>query len=228
MLIAISTLYRAKCYFQTGHDLTAGLEVINNTNLGFFSLSQRAEFFALKGIFLSKLDHPEEANQAFSTAIQVEQKLSKGWSAWGQYCDDVFEVKREDLSLAANAISCYLNAAGICKNARSRKFLARVLWLLGFDDESGVLSNAFEAYKGEHSIWYWISFIPQLITSLTRPEAKHAKNILIRIARAFPQVWVECISLLVHLTSAFSSYFISRCTFFCAAPRRSLPCAQML
>jgi transformation/transcription domain-associated protein len=44
-----------------------------------------------------------------------------------------------------------------------------------------------EAHKAEPPVWYWISFIPELISSLAGKEAKFAKSILIRIAKAYPQ-----------------------------------------
>jgi transformation/transcription domain-associated protein len=179
---------QAKCYFQNPAELTTGLDVINNTNLGYFQQPQRAEFFAMKGIFLSKLGLAEEANQAFSTAIQVDMNLANGWASWGQFNDDQFKEHPDDLSYAASAVNCYLNAAGIYKSSRSRKYLARVLWLLGFDNDTGVVTTSFDGYKGEMPTWYWISYIPQLLASLARSEARQAKHILIRIAKAYPQV----------------------------------------
>lgn len=39
---------QAKCHYQQANELTTGLEVINNTNLGYFGPAQKAEFFTLK------------------------------------------------------------------------------------------------------------------------------------------------------------------------------------
>jgi transformation/transcription domain-associated protein len=140
---------QAKCYLQNTNELAVGLEVINNTNLGYFQQPQRAEFFALKGIFLSRLGMNEEAHHAFSSAMQIDVNLAKGWAAWGQFNDKMFREKPDDFALGASSINSYLNAAGIYKNGRSRKYLARVLWLLGQDDASGSLSKAFDSYKGD-------------------------------------------------------------------------------
>ncbi|KAI7902282.1 uncharacterized protein BX663DRAFT_552217 [Cokeromyces recurvatus] len=176
-----------KCYYDDHTQLTAGLDIINNTNLSFFTVQQKAEFFGMKGQFLSKLRHYNEANEAFVNAVQMDLSLPGAWAEWGKYNDKRFKENPNDLSWANNAVSCYLQAAGIYKNAKARKYLLRVLWLLSLDDENGTVSRAFEGYKGDWPIWYWITFIPQLLMGLHQREAKHARAILMRIAKQFPQ-----------------------------------------
>ncbi|KAK4510703.1 uncharacterized protein ATC70_005136 [Mucor velutinosus] len=178
---------QAKCYYQDTTTLAAGLDVITNTNLNYFSLQQKAEFFTLKGQFLAKLKQCNEANEAFVNAVQIDLSLPRAWAEWGRYNDGRFKENPTDLSWANNAVSCYLQAAGIYKNAKARKYLLRVLWLLSLDDTNGTISRAFEGYKGEWPVWYWITFIPQLLMGLQQREAKHARAILIRIAKQFPQ-----------------------------------------
>ncbi|KAI9486745.1 MAG: hypothetical protein EXX96DRAFT_53394 [Benjaminiella poitrasii] len=178
---------QVKCYYEDPNQLTAGLDIINNTNLGFFNAHQKAEFFGMKGQFLSKLQHYNEANEAFVNAVQMELSLPGAWAEWGKYNDKRFKENPNDLSWANNAVSCYLQAAGIYKDAKARKYLLRVLWLLSLDDENGTVSRAFEGYKGEWPVWFWITFIPQLLMGLHQREAKHARAILIRIAKQYPQ-----------------------------------------
>ncbi|KAG2212646.1 hypothetical protein INT47_000623 [Mucor saturninus] len=178
---------QAKCYYQETSELTAGLDVITNTNLSYFSLQQKAEFFTLKGQFLAKLNQCNEANEAFVNAVQIDLSLPRAWAEWGRYNDGRFKELPTDLSWANNAVSCYLQAAGIYKNSKARKYLLRVLWLLSLDDQVGTISRAFEGYKGEWPVWYWITFIPQLLMGLQQREAKHARAILIRIAKQYPQ-----------------------------------------
>ena len=161
--------------------------MINNTNLMFFAAAQKAEFFSLKGMFLNKLGMSEEANQAFATAIQMDLNLPKSWTEWGRYNDGLFREKPTSMHLAANAISCYLQAAGLYKNAKARKILVRVLWLLNCDDAQGTLWQACDNYSGETPIWYWITFIPQLIQLLSHRQAKFARKLLMQIAKSFPQ-----------------------------------------
>ncbi|KAI9139518.1 hypothetical protein BKA69DRAFT_1040037 [Paraphysoderma sedebokerense] len=180
---------QAKCYLDNPAEYSTGLDVINNTNLLYFGPPQKAEFIVLKGKFLSKLGRYEEANVAFSSAVQTEMGLAKAWAAWGDYHDQIFKSDPEDYNSGSSAVNCYLQAIGMYKNFRSRKFIARVLWLLSLDDANQTLSIAFETFakQNELAIWYWITFIPQLLTSLSHNEARHARNILIRIAKSYPQ-----------------------------------------
>ena len=179
---------QAKCYYQDQSNLATGLEVISNTNLMYFGNQQKAEFYTLKGMFLARLDLRDEANQAFATAIQIDMTLAKGWAEWGYFNDREFKDQNADITSACHAVSCYLQAASLFRNGKARKILSRVLWLLSFDDAQGSISKAFESYRGEIPVWYWITFVPQLLTSLSHKEAQHVRLILIKIARTFPQV----------------------------------------
>lgn len=178
---------QVKCHYQNPNELNTGLDVIRNTNLVYFATEQKAEFFTLKGMFLSKLNHKDEANKAFATSVQIDLNLPKAWSEWGVFNDKRFKENPTDLVYANNAISCYLQAAGLYKNGKTRKLLARILWLISLDDSSGTLAQAFENFRGEVPVWYWITFIPQLLSSLSYKEAKLVRQILIRIAKSFPQ-----------------------------------------
>ncbi|CAG8764895.1 10553_t:CDS:2, partial [Acaulospora morrowiae] len=79
--------------------------------------------------------------------------------------------------------------AGLYNNPKSRKLLVRILWLLTLDDSQGNISRVFETYnnKSEVPTWYWITFIPQLIVCLMHKEARHARTILMKIAKQYPQ-----------------------------------------
>lgn len=179
---------QAKCYYYNSSELNTGLEVISNTNLMYFVTQQKAEFYTLKGMFLAKLHQDDEANSAFATAVQIDLSLAKAWAEWGQYNDRKFKESNVDLTLACHAVGCYLQAASLFKNGKARKVLARVLWLMSLDDENNVVSKAWAGFKGEVPTWYWITFIPQLLTSLSHREARNARDILIRIAKVYPQV----------------------------------------
>ncbi|KAG1055750.1 hypothetical protein G6F43_002312 [Rhizopus delemar] len=178
---------QAKCHYKHSTELSAGLDLINNTNLSYFNKEQKAEFYVLKGQFLAKLNYLNEANEAFVTAAQIEVAHGRAWAAWGEYNDRMFKENPQELNWATHAVSCYLQAAGIFKNAKSRKYLLRILWLLSLDDQNGTISSAFEVYKGEIPVWYWITFIPQLLMGIQQKEGKHARTILMRIAKQYPQ-----------------------------------------
>ena len=178
---------QAKCHYQNTAELNSGLDVINNTNLNYFGQQQKAEFFTLKGMFLSKLNHKEDANDAFGTALYYDIRLPKAWAEWGYYNDEMFRAEPENMDRAAAAVSCYLEAAGLFKNAKSRKLLSRTLWLLSVDNSESKISHAFEEFKGETPVWYWITFVPQLLTSLNHREARLARAVLVKIAKLYPQ-----------------------------------------
>ncbi|KAF5390637.1 hypothetical protein D9757_002758 [Collybiopsis confluens] len=178
---------QARCYYQKPNDLQAGLEVINNTNLVYFSVSQKAEFFTLKGLFHARFGRHEEANAAFGQAVQMDMGQAKAWAEWGRYNDRMFKDHPNDLSYAGNAVSCYLQAAGLYKSGKSRPLLARVLWLLSVDDTTLTVSRAFDTYKGEAAFWFWITLIPQLCSSLSHREVKQARYVLMNLARLYPQ-----------------------------------------
>ena len=178
---------QAKCHYQNRSELSSGLDVINNTNLNYFGQQQKAEFFTLKGMFLAKLDHKDEANDAFGTALYYDIRLPKAWAEWGFYNDNMFKEEPNNMERAAAAVSCYLEAAGLFKNAKSRKLLSRILWLLSVDNSENRISQAFEEFKGETPVWYWITFIPQLLTSLSHREARLSRAVLVKIAKVYPQ-----------------------------------------
>jgi transformation/transcription domain-associated protein len=178
---------QAKCHYQNKAELNSGLDVINNTNLNYFGQQQKAEFYTLKGMFLNKLGQKSEANEAFGSALYFDIKLPKAWAEWGRYNDMLFKQDPKDIDKASSAVSCYLEAASLFKDPKTRKLLGRILWLLSLDNSDRVLSTAFGEFKGETPVWYWITFIPQLISGLSRPEAPIARSILNKIAKAYPQ-----------------------------------------
>ncbi|WWC98567.1 hypothetical protein V866_005459 [Kwoniella sp. B9012] len=183
---------QALCFFQKPDKFNDGLENISTTNLMYFAPPQKAEFLTLKGMFISRLGQNEEANAEFAHAIQMDMNLPKAWAEWGRFNDKLYRDRPETYAhdraiLASSAVSCYLQAAGLYNNHKSRGLLLRVLWLLGLDDSRNTISKAFENYKGDLVIWYWITLIPQLLMSLSHREAKQARLLLLRIAKQFPQ-----------------------------------------
>ncbi|KAF1991150.1 hypothetical protein K402DRAFT_389346 [Aulographum hederae CBS 113979] len=178
---------QAKCHYQNVAELNSGLDVINNTNLSYFGPTQKAEFYTLKGMFLNKLGNKADANDAFGSALYFDIKLPKAWAEWGRYNDVLFKEDPNDIEKASSAISCYLEAASQFKNAKSRKLLGRILWLLSLDDSEQKLTKTFDAFKGDTPVWYWITYIPQLLVSLSRQEAPIARQILGKLAKMYPQ-----------------------------------------
>lgn len=178
---------QAKCHYQNPDELSSGLDVINNTNLNYFSAPQKAEFYTLKGMFLEKLRQKEEANTAYGTALYFDITAAKAWAEWGYFNDRQFKENPKDLSAAKQALTSYLQAASSYKNHKARKLIARILWLLSLDDAKGTIAEGFDDFKGDIPVWYWITYIPQLLTGLGHKEAPRVHPILLKIAKSYPQ-----------------------------------------
>ena len=224
---------QALCFFHKADKFNDGLDNISTTNLMYFAPAQKAEFLTLKGMFISRLGQNEEANSEFAHAIQMDMNLPKAWAEWGRFNDKLYASRPEvpdrappdpkpgeqrmtdeqwaiswahdRAVLASSAVSCYLQAAGLYNSHKSRGMLLRVLWLLGLDDTHNTISKAFENYKGDLVIWYWITLIPQLLLSLSHREAKQARSLLLRLSKLYPQVssrpsyWVDELTLVQAL-----------------------------
>ncbi|XP_058851892.1 transformation/transcription domain-associated protein isoform X5 [Acipenser ruthenus] len=181
---------QVKCYLQLAgvmgkNECMQGLEVIESTNLKYFTKEMTAEFYALKGMFLAQINKSEEANKAFSAAVQMHDVLVKAWAMWGDYLENIF-VKDRQLHLGVAAITCYLHACRHQNESKSRKYLAKVLWLLSFDDKN-TLADAVDKYCIGVPPIQWLAWIPQLLTCLVGSEGKPLLNLISQVGRVYPQ-----------------------------------------
>nr|XP_014353128.1 PREDICTED: transformation/transcription domain-associated protein [Latimeria chalumnae] len=182
---------QVKCYLQLAgvmgkNECMQGLEVIESTNLKYFTKEMTAEFYALKGMFLAQINKSEEANKAFSAAVQMHDVLVKAWAMWGDYLENIF-VKERQLHLGVSAITCYLHACRHQNESKSRKYLAKVLWLLSFDDQNNTLAEAVDKYCIGVPPIQWLAWIPQLLTCLVGSEGKPLLNLISQVGRVYPQ-----------------------------------------
>ena len=65
---------------------TAGLNLVNTTNLSYFDQSQKGELFRLKAIFLGSLGRTLKASQAYCHSVKICPTLSNSWISWGGLC----------------------------------------------------------------------------------------------------------------------------------------------
>ena len=107
------------------------------------------------------------------------------------------------------------------KGGRARLQLPRVLWLLSHDkpintdtDKQsnnnsaapsslstttlGPICKAFSRFADGVPLWIWLTWIPQLLTSLSRPESPVVKQILAKLSRTYPQATYYQIRAYVH------------------------------
>ncbi|XP_048245320.1 transformation/transcription domain-associated protein-like isoform X4 [Haliotis rufescens] len=184
---------QVKCYLQMSgvmgkNELTEGLEVIESTNLKYFTKEMTAEFYALKGMFLAQINRSDEANKSFSAAVQMHDTLVKAWALWGDYLETVFtRDKCRQIQHGEFAITCYLHACRHQNEGKSRKYLAKVLWLLTYDDEKLTLATAVDKYCVGVPPIQWLPWIPQLLTCLVRNEGRLIMNLLSQVGRMYPQ-----------------------------------------
>eukprot|EP01136_Pigoraptor_vietnamica_P017330 Opistho-1_new@62335 len=177
---------QAKCHFQLASDYRSGLDIINSTNLNYFNPQQKAEFFVLKGCFQAKMGQPNEAKDAFSSAMYIHDGLAKGWVAWGSFCEAVFMESRQ-MAWAEYALTCFFQAVKNYPERRARRFIAKILWLLTFDDANksltAVVDKNIESVPADH----FVLWIPQLLSCMLRPESGAAQSVLKKIVRTHVQ-----------------------------------------
>ena len=186
---------QVKCSVQMAVDrgkneLQEGLEVIESTNLKYFTKDMTAEFYALKAMLLAQIGRSEEANKAFSAAVQMHDTLVKAWAYWGEYLEHIFtskEARERNMKYGVEAITCYLHACRQQNESKSRKYLAKVIWLLTYDDDQLQLAEAVDKYMTGVPPIQWLPWIPQLLTCLVRTEGKPLLSLLSQVGRMFPQ-----------------------------------------
>ncbi|ESP00831.1 hypothetical protein LOTGIDRAFT_140419, partial [Lottia gigantea] len=182
---------QVKCYLQMAgvmgkSELQEGLEVIESTNLRYFTKEMQAEFYALKGMFLAQINRSDDANKAFSSAVQMHDTLVRAWALWGDYLENIFS-RDKNIQQGEYAITCYLHACRHQNEGKSRKYLARVLWLLTYDDEKLTLATAVDKHCVGVPAIQWLPWIPQLLTCLVRNEGRLIMNLLSQVGRMYPQ-----------------------------------------
>ena len=187
-----------------------GISTINGTDLSKLESWQRAELFVFKGRLLEKMgtDHLKESINSFSTALTLSDDQGKLWIEWAKFYDRQLHnstkglvspsasntqalgcrpLEGHALEYAVSALSTYLHAVHCQHDPTTRLVLARVIRLLQCDDRSERLLQVFANHVEQTPMWCWITWVPQLLHSLSRPEAMHAFSILYGLSNMFPQ-----------------------------------------
>ncbi|KAI9224204.1 FAT domain-containing protein [Blastocladiella britannica] len=188
-----------KCNLTDPNEYEEGLNTLRSTNLSFFSDSQKAEFNVLQAQFYSMLKNDVLALGAFHEGAGQDPKLPKVWASWGQWYEQRIPLDTSSSAMdvddkhnpAGDALMCYLAVISKSKDVkRSRRFVAKVLWLLVNQDRTKqqTLSTQFTEYRDAWMPWKWVSFIPQLLNMLVASHTREpAKVILNQIAQHYPQ-----------------------------------------
>lgn len=182
-----------KCFIQMANNtqeqgaLTEALEVIETTNIKYFKPEVIAEIYVLKGILLSQMSRSEEANKAFSVAVQLGDSVTKAWATWGDYLEANFSKDPRNTSVGVSAMTCFLHACRQPNECKSRKYFAKIIWLLTYEETRVDMMDILEKYGQAIPPIQWLPWIPQLLNCLIQYEGDVIMNLLSNIARAFPQ-----------------------------------------
>ena len=182
-----------KCFMQMAsngggrNDLIEALEVIETTNIKYFKQEIVAEIYVLKGLLLSQIGRSDDANKAFSAAVQMHDTLIKAWALWGDYLEGIFVRDPRQTSIGVSAMTCFLHACRHQNESKSRKYLAKVIWLLSYDNSREKLMEALDKYAVAVPPLQWLPWIPQLLCCLVQYEGDVIMNLLSQVARIFPQ-----------------------------------------
>lgn len=195
---------QVKCYLQMAtmggqNELQEGLEVLDSTNMGYFTKEMIAEFYALKGMLQSQLGRSDDANKSFSAATQLHDTLVKAWSLWGDYLENIFIRDARQITIGINALVCFLHACRHQNESKSRKYIAKILWLLTYDDDKCSLMETVDKYAVGVPAIQWLPWVPQLLMYLVRNEGTVILNLLSQVGRMFPQA-VYCSARTLYLT----------------------------
>lgn len=149
------------------------------------------------------VDKSDEANKAFSAAVQMHDTSTKAWALYGDYLEQVFTRDQKQINLGVNAMTCFLHACRQQNESKARKYLAKVLWLLSYDDEKGSLMEALDKYAVGVPPIMWLPWTPQLLNLLVQYEGGVIINLLMQVGRMFPQaVYFPIRTLYLTLRSA--------------------------
>ncbi|XP_041986434.1 transcription-associated protein 1 isoform X2 [Aricia agestis] len=183
---------QVKCHIQMSwtegkDELQEGLDMIESTNFKYFTKEMTAEFYAFKGLLLAQLGRSEDANKAFAAAVQLHDTLVKAWALWGDYLEQIFTRDPRQIQVGVSAMTCFLHACRHQNESKSRKYCAKVLWMLSFDDEKNSLAEALDKYSVGVPPVQWLPWIPQLLACLVQYDGNVILNLLSHVGRLYPQ-----------------------------------------
>lgn len=186
---------QVKCYlkmFTLGdvNRLKNALDCMESIETQYFEKKIFSDFYSLKGKLYTLSGESDKANEIFSKSIKINEKNSNAWGHWGEYFENVFQTDTNRIEYTKSAVSCFLNAlkySGEERNEKCRKYIAKILWLLNYDDEEMNLFKLVNKFSAEIYPVNWVSWIPQLLKCLIRPHGGQIIDLLNIISRIFPQ-----------------------------------------
>jgi transformation/transcription domain-associated protein len=192
-----------KCYINTFDYLSKQqsqelLDVIEATNLKYFTKENVAELISLKAHFLQLCGKYDDANHLYSFSIYLNDAQPRLWGSWGDYLTQAYvnvssasptSFQKRSIETAESALIALMHAARHPNSeCKARKFIAKILWLLTYDNDRRQLFTIFDMYSTQIPAANWINWIPQLITLLVKNDdtGKYLINLMHQICRMYP------------------------------------------
>ncbi|CRK92144.1 CLUMA_CG005737, isoform A [Clunio marinus] len=187
-------IQNVKCLIQQAQSsedsqniLCDGLKTIESCNIEIFQNDHKASLYAYKGYLYTYLSRSIDANKSFSHAVDLCDSSNKAWGLYGEYLEMIFQRNPKLTSLGVSAMTCFFHAARDQSETKTRKFLAKVIWLLTYEETRTEMLKVFESYMLGVPTLNWLSWIPQLLNCLVQYESVVIMNLLNQIAKIFPQ-----------------------------------------
>lgn len=168
-------------------ELSEALKTIESVNMELFPAENKAVLQAYKGYLNTYLGRSPEANKSFAHAVELCDNSNKSWALYGEYLEMVFTSNPKLTSMGVSAITCFFHAARDQSETKTRKYLAKVIWLLTYEDTRPEMLKVFENYMLGVPTLNWLPWIPQLLNCLVQYESDIVMNLLNQIAKIFPQ-----------------------------------------
>lgn len=64
--------------------------MLDTISITYLAKENVSEIYALKGSILSMLNRSDDAQKAFSAALQLNDTQPKAWAAWGDHLESVY------------------------------------------------------------------------------------------------------------------------------------------
>eukprot|EP01012_Entosiphon_sulcatum_P013976 TRINITY_DN19125_c0_g1_i3.p1 TRINITY_DN19125_c0_g1~~TRINITY_DN19125_c0_g1_i3.p1 ORF type:complete len:3678 (+),score=312.38 TRINITY_DN19125_c0_g1_i3:152-11185(+) len=158
----------------------------------------KVQMLRLRGQYLCAMSRRDEANQAFSHAIEsydsavscgfttrdLNVATAKAFLSWGKLCDQIFSINKE-YTWGENALYCYF--ASLSHGRHPQHITARILLL--FNSLPGeCLKDTVEDLIREVPVWMWIPWMMHIFSGAHRINYQiSCRPIVASIVAKYPQ-----------------------------------------
>lgn len=119
--------------------------------------------------------------------------MVKAWALWGEYMEEYFtkSYPNQTMQTGVAAIICFLQACRQQNESKYRKYLAKVLWLLTYDDKEYSLLSTVDTHFNGVPPALWLPWVPQLLTTLASDGGSLLQNLLIQVMTIFKYIYTS-------------------------------------